>query len=48
MGMGQTSFVDVLLCPDIQEGALDADGEVDDEGEASESTPTGGGVEAGR
>ena len=25
MSMGQTSFVDVLLCPDIQESEMDAD-----------------------
>lgn len=35
MGMGQTSFVDVLLCPDIQEEDLDVDMR-DDDGESDD------------
>lgn len=36
MSMGQTSFVDVLLCPDMQDVDMDMDMEEEQEGRGEE------------
>lgn len=45
--MGQTSFIDVLLCPDLPEGESDMDMELDEEG-GVDQTEMAGSAEAAR